>query len=900
MPPIASSALAMHPLSDSDLFAHLPTPAVLLAAVEEGSGFIVDDVNPAAARLEGRDREAIIGQRIAEVFADLGQPEGIERLVRIHGTGATESIRLSGTRAGEVSRLPDGRLLCIYREVPPADGEPEQTAAEAWGEAEATVSNLLKVATRRRAETSALLKAARAVLQHQTFGKAARSIFDACRKLLGATSGYVALLNDRGDENEVLFLESGGLPCTVNPELPMPIRGLRELAYRKNRAVFHNDFMNSEWIDFMPAGHVVLNNVLFAPLVMEGRTVGLLGLANKPADFTEEDARIATTFGELAAMALRNSRDLEERLAAEAGLRRSKHLLERTINSLDAAVFVIGSEAFRITDCNRAAERIFGYSREEMVGRPTDFLHVDGDALADFQRRLYPAVERDGDFELHEFRMRRRDGTIFPTDHSVVPLQDDAGRRVGWVSVVRDVSGRHQLEDQLRQAQKMEALGTLAGGIAHDFNNILFPVLGYTEMAMDRLPSEGLERGYLQEVLKGINRARDLIGQILTFSRKHRTELRPLQLQPIIKESLKLLRSTLPTTIEIQHRIDLCGPVLADPTQVHQVLINLCTNAFHAMRESGGALTVGLTEIEKPPPPNGENPASPIPAPSEIQRLEAGAPSLVAGEDARDPSSGGTGGALTVGLTEIEKPPPPNGENPASPIPAPSEVQNWVCFSVSDTGIGMDETTRRQIFDPYFTTKPTEEGTGLGLSVVHGIITDCGGRVTVESTLGEGSVFRIYLPRVDRASRSAAGPSAEPLPLGSERILLVDDEPPIVEMLRMMLVGLGYQVTPYAGSSAALAAFREDPSAVDLVITDLTMPEMTGLELARTLTAIRPDLPVILCTGFSEMATDERLREAGIGYLLMKPVVRSQMARAVRESLDRNATPEAPSGRPHP
>ena len=828
MHPIASSALAIHPLPDTELFAHLPCPAMILTALGEGKDFILDAVNPAAARLDGFDRNTTVGRRAAEVFAGLGQPAGIERLAHVHRTGEIESVRLSRTRAGDVSRLPDGRLLCVYREAPPSNAERERAAAEE------SINDLLENLSRHRAETSALLKAARAVLQHKAFPKAARSIFDACRELLGATSGYVALLNAAGDENEVLFLESGGLPCTVNPELPMPIRGLREVAYRKNRAVFHNDFMNSEWIDFMPPGHVVLNNVLFAPLVMEEQTVGLLGLANKPADFTDEDARMATAFGELAAVALRNSRDMEERLTAEADLRRSKHLLERTINSLNAAVFIIDAETVRITDCNRAAERIFGYSREEMIGRPTDLLHVDGDALAEFQRRLYPAVERDGVFERHEFRMRRRDGTAFPTDHSVVPLEDDAGSRVGWVSVVRDVSGRHQLEDQLRQAQKMEALGTLAGGIAHDFNNILFPVLGYTEMVMDGLPPEGPERGYLQEVLKGINRARDLIGQILTFSRKHRTELRPLQIQPIIKESLKLLRSTLPTTIEIRHRIDPCGPVLADPTQVHQVLINLCTNAFHAMRESGGVITVALAEIDGPPPSDGE------------------------------------------GLA-----------------PSASDGRNWVCFSVSDTGIGMDEATRRQIFDPYFTTKPAEEGTGLGLSVVHGIVTDCGGRVTVESRPGEGSVFRVYLPRVDHASRAAGVvPSPEPLPLGNERILLVDDDPPIVEMLRMMLVGLGYRVTPFAGSAGALAAFREDPSAVDMVITDLTMPEMTGLELARAMTAIRADLPVILCTGFSEMATKERLREAGIRHLLMKPVVRSQMARAVRESLDRDPEPK--------
>ena len=380
-------------------------------------------------------------------------------------------------------------------------------------------------------------------------------------------------------------------------------------------------------------------------------------------------------------------------------------------------------------------------------------------------------------------------------------------------------------EAQLQQAQKMEAIGTLAGGIAHDFNNILGAIMGYSELIKMKLPEESDLISDLDQVIRAGERARDLVRQILTVARQQRQEQRPIQIRYIINEALNLLKATLPSTIEI--REDLAkdaGIVNADPTQVHQVIMNLCTNAGHAMQEDGGVLTVELANVE-------------IDDLSASRHLDLNAGS-------------------------------------------------YLRLTVSDTGYGMTSEIMERIFDPYFTTKDTGEGTGLGLSVAQGIVKAHGGTITVYSEPGIGTTFHVYLPVIQEAERAEKEESEAPLPTGNERILFIDDEQVLVEIGSQMLERLGYEVVTKRSSVQALELFRAEPDRFDLVITDMTMPEMTGDKLAQKFMKIRPDIPVILCTGHSKQISEQKAKEIGIRAFIMKPILRRTIAETIREALD--------------
>lgn len=416
------------------------------------------------------------------------------------------------------------------------------------------------------------------------------------------------------------------------------------------------------------------------------------------------------------------------------------------------------------------------------------------------------------------------------TETVPVDTQDEIGRLAEAFNELSESLRKRnaenfQLEMQLRQAQKLEALGTLAGGIAHDFNNVLSPIFGYTEMAMEAAGENKEVYNDLKQVLKAANRARDLVRQILAFSRQSEAQKTPLHVQYVLKEAVKLLRASLPATISITEQIDVeCGPIIADPTDIHRVVMNLATNAYHAMREHGGELNFVLEEE-----------------------------------------------------TLLE-----NDSRIASQDLAPGR---YVTLSVSDTGIGMDDETLEKIFDPYFTTKPSGEGTGMGLAMVHGIVRACGGGIRVQSRPGKGSLFRIYFPRVEKESESEEKIGIQPIPHGNEHLLLVEDEVQIADMMKQMLESLGYRVTARTSSLKALEVFAASPGEFDVIVTDQTMPEMTGEELAAEAMRLRPDIPVILCTGFSEKITEEGAHEKGIRAFLMKPVLRQKIAMTIREVL---------------
>jgi len=591
--------------------------------------------------------------------------------------------------------------------------------------------------------------------------------------------------------------------------------------------------------------------------VVKGFSVGGVDYITKPFRSSEVLARVRTHLALrslqelLEAQNVRLQQEIREREQVEGELRRHKiHLEElvaestadlRTINEelrLEieerkrlATAIEQAAEGIVVADIegiiryvNPAFERMTGYHRSEIIGRSVhDF---NGDEREEpFCQETRDAL-RQGVTWSGRARNRRRDGTPYETEVAISPVRDESGAIIDYVSIHRDITHEVRLESELRQAQKMEAIGTLAGGIAHDFNNILMAICGYTEMAMQRFPEGSPGRRNLDQVLTASHRAADLVSQILAFSRQAEHERKPVNIVPLVKETLKLLRSSLPSTIEIRQEISIAekgGIILADPTQVHQVLMNLCTNSAHAMRAKGGVLTVKLSNI-----------VVDSAAVSRHPRLKPGA---------------------------------------------------HVCLTVSDTGHGVAPAILERIFDPYFTTKEPGKGTGLGLAVVQGIVKSYGGAISVYSELGLGTSFDVFIPRTGEEI-AADSMAAEPLPGGTERILFVDDEGSLVELGKDMLESLGYAVTTRTSGVEARETFRAAPEAFDLVITDMTMPTVTGMDLAGEILAVRPHLPIILCTGFSEMIDGRQAKEAGIREFVMKPYQLAILARAVRKALD--------------
>jgi len=481
---------------------------------------------------------------------------------------------------------------------------------------------------------------------------------------------------------------------------------------------------------------------------------------------------------------------------------------------------------------NEAACQSRGYSRKELMELNLQQLITPENARS-WPQKLKELQDKEELF--FESRSFCKDGSILPLEiHArVIDLQ---GRKV-ILSVARDISERERsaeiqarMASKFRQLAKLEALGTFAGGIAHEFNNVLGAMIGYLELAcmtLDTVPGAEKISSKLEASLRAGDRARDLVKQILAFSRQNEREPRPLEILPIVKESLKLLRASLPATIEIRQNLDpQCGLVVADPVQVSQILINLSSNAFEAMRETGGVLQISLEPV----------------------RLEAG-------------------------------PAEPGVELKSGP---------YLRLTVKDSGRGMDQTTLERIFDPLFITKPVGERAGLGLSAVHGIVQSLGGAIGVSSEPGKGSAFRVYLP-------SHQGPSAPevpingPLPRGTEHILLVDDEAAIVQIGKEFLQGLGYRVTAFNSGPEAWEEFQAHPQAFDLLITDLTMPAMTGLDLAEAALKLRPDLLVLLNTGHSEADINDKVRKIGNLQCLVKPLALTHLAWTVRWQLDRKA-----------
>jgi PAS domain S-box-containing protein len=470
---------------------------------------------------------------------------------------------------------------------------------------------------------------------------------------------------------------------------------------------------------------------------------------------------------------------------------------------------------------NPSFERIRGYSRTEIIGQPIHILISGQDKKALVQKIM--ATFRKGKTYVGRLKGRRKDGILLDLEMNISPIQNYNGAITNYVAIEHDLTQQVELERQLRQAQKMEAIGTLAGGIAHDFNNILSPIITHTEIALEDLPIASPIRSNLERVLRAGFRAAALVKQILTISRRQESARQPIQLDSLVNESVKFMRASFPSTIDIQLALEKdLGLVEADPSQIHQVLLNLFTNAGQAMAAQGGTLIISLKNYE-----------------------------------------------LDKTISYANNTIPAGG---------------YLRLTVSDTGPGMTPEILERIFEPYFTTKPPGKGTGLGLAVALGIIKAHNGLICVDSKVGKGTIFRIFLPRIESVPVAVVHEAAL-IPRGRESILLVDDEEEIVAALSHILERLGYRVLAFTNSRAALERFRTQPEQYDLVISDQTMPGMTGDELAREILTIRPNLPIILCTGFSEVIDEDKARLLGIKGFLMKPMTRDKLAVAVRQAL---------------
>ncbi len=487
------------------------------------------------------------------------------------------------------------------------------------------------------------------------------------------------------------------------------------------------------------------------------------------------------------------------------------------------------SEEGLILEANLTGARMLGVERRDLKGsRFTHFITPDTQDIFYLHRKKLIETKRNQSCEL---RFLRKDDSEFWVQLACVPVEDDEGNIIAFQASVSDIEERmraeaekNRLESQLQQSQKMESIGDLAGGIAHDFNNLLFSIVGMAELLLEDLSPLSLEYQNAKQILKAGERGSELVQQILTFSRKADHKMVPLRVQEIMKEVLKLIRLTIPSNIEITQNLQGdCGVVMADATQLHQVAMNLITNAYHAVEQTEGNISVELKE------------------------------SVLETQDLAD---------------------------------TPLKPESYVKLSVSDTGCGIDPDVRDKIFDPYFTTKEQGKGTGLGLSVVYGIIKEYGGHIKVQSDLGIGTTVEVYLPLLETPSQSESIKDVKIHPAGSERILLVDDEEIIVHLEKQMLERLGYHVKPFTNSLDALSAFRSDLDAFDLVITDMAMPKMTGVQLAEKLFSVRQDIPIIVCTGFSERMNEKEAERLGISGLLKKPISKSDMAGMVRKVLD--------------
>ncbi len=542
----------------------------------------------------------------------------------------------------------------------------------------------------------------------------------------------------------------------------------------------------------------------------DGEALGLLAVtSSKPIvdlAFKESVVRI---------FAVRAASELE-RARAE----RKTELLSKAVAASSDVVMVTDMSG-SIEYANPAFQKITGYSAAEVIGKNPRFLN-SGKQNLEFYKDMWQSLLSENEWR-GTIENRKKDGSHYIAEATISAIQNEEGDALKFICVQRDITERMESEQKLRQAQKMEAIGALAGGIAHDFNNMLMGISGFTQMVADELPADSPLTEDLQRALTASARAKDLVQQILTFSRQRETERKPVMIHLIVKEALKLLQATLPANIKIEQNVPVnCGLISGDPTQIHQIIMNLSTNAYHAIGEDDGTLSVSLKDE-----------------------------TITDGKAAE---------ALGV------------------------EPGEFLLLTVSDTGCGMDEQTQLRIFEPFFTTKAVGQGTGLGLATVFGIVKEYGGAITVESEVGAGSVFNVYFPRLHEDAKASDTPTIDDY-RGTERALIVEDDEQTLQVIVKMLQKLGYRVVGERDPVAAIETLRANPDVFDVITTDKTMPKLSGMQLVRQAHQIRDDIPVLLLTGYAESITPEVATELGFSALLIKPVDSKTLGRAIQKAI---------------
>lgn len=588
--------------------------------------------------------------------------------------------------------------------------------------------------------------------------------------------------------------------------LPLSAQSVMGSVLARNEPLLIEDITKE--MPFLASGYKGYSDpslLAFPMLEKNGSIVGIITLHNKVnPPFTRQDKELGAILASYGSETLRATQAIED-------LRQSEEKARTFLEANPDPVVVFDNEK-KVRYLNPAFSRIFGWTLNERIGKELDNF-IPERSMA--QALAMDAMEKRGEsYSGIETQRCSKDGQLIPVSISGTSFSDRSGLVLGSVCNIRDITDQKTMEEQLVQSQKMEAIGTLASGIAHDFNNILSAIFGNLDLAFMDLPESIPSRRYIENIMKAAHRAKDLVGQILSFSRKgEKKEGSSRKIYPhlIIKEALILLRASLPSTIEIKEKItDKTGTILADPTQFHQIIMNLCTNAHHAMKENGGVLTIGLEKIEP---------------------------------------------GMSTEPQDVSV----------------NKGQLHLKITVSDSGCGMDEATLKRIFDPYFTTKTKDMGTGLGLSVVRKIVEDCKGQISVFSLPSHGTRFELIFPEAGNIEKEQHAPALE-ISKGSGNILFVDDEIDIANLGVTLLERLGYKVVASTQPLEALEQIKSAPLAFDMVITDMTMPKMTGTRLAEAIKSIRPDLPIILCTGFSRSELPEDAEAKVIDAILKKPV----------------------------
>jgi len=689
-----------------------------------------------------------------------------------------------------------------------------------------------------------MLEIGQATSTMRDVGKIIQTVADVLENRFAFDRGMIMLTN----EEETRLIYKGGYGHTPDQEellhntvftIDNPdSRGLFVMAMRKRKPFLIEDLddiksaFSPKSVEF--AKKLGGESLICVPIVYEEKSLGIIVVDNgrSKTKLRQSDMNLLMGVASETAISIINAKSFEKIRESEMRYR----LLSDNISDI---IWVMDLQTSRFTYVSPSVENVLGYTPDEFIRQGPDKIFPPR-SLKRAATVLNEALEEEAsgiaaprharNIELKKYR---RDGSTIWIEITGRLMRDEDNRPASILGVSRDITERKeaeaekkQIEAKFLQAQKMEAVGTLAGGIAHDFNNILSGVIGYAELGLNDAGDHPGMRKKLNEILKAGYRARDLVRQILAFSRQQEHEKTSVIVRPIVSEAVKLLRASIPATIEIRQDLKSASMVIADPTQIHQILMNLCTNAVHAMDESGGVLGIRLDDV-------------------------------ILDEDfARQ-----------------------------SPDIKPGR---FLCLAVSDTGQGIPEDVLPRLYDPFFTTKGPEVGTGLGLSVVHGIVTSHQGAIAVKTGPEQGTTFTVFLPVAEEESPEEEDDDPEQL-TGKARILFVDDEKTIAELGGQILEQLGYQATVHTGSLEALEAFRADPDGFDLVITDMTMPKMTGAILARKLLHIRSDVPIILCTGYSSLINEDRAAEAGFRDFIMKPISVKDIASAVHRVLGERA-----------